>query len=106
MKVWVAAYDGPHGNSVLGAWDSEEAMYAGVARLIRQFDWWSEAVESNVNQNRDSDEEKLSKEPPADDRQCVQEYFEVMGEDPYNPKFMVDELVEVRTLLNEKEIVK
>jgi hypothetical protein len=91
MKVWVAAYDHKHGTDI-GVYESEEAAYANIAKMIRDYGYWDEAFEQI-----DGDTEIMTPKPPADDHECVWEYFKVMG-DQLESEWIDIDLREVQTL--------
>lgn len=83
MKVWVAVHN--NANSIdVGVYESETAAYAGMAKLIRDFGWWDEALEEADRQDRitvaGETNEPFPRTPPENDRECVEEYFNVMSE--------------------------
>lgn len=98
MDVWVAAHDGPNGSSILGAFKSEDGMYAGIAGLIRdgKYPWWPDALSANGLEDEEGKEIQLEATAPEDDRQCVSEYFTAVGALPYNAEYLTIDLVEVK----------
>lgn len=110
MKVWVAVHNNAGGIGVR-VYESETAAYAGMAKLIRDFGWWGEAVEESDQQDRftvaGETNEPLPRTPPENDRECVEEYFNVMAEaDGYLyeslqvDQFTVRSLDEIRGVVN------
>jgi hypothetical protein len=81
-QVWICTYENRYG---LDPWAaaSVEAAYSSVARRIREF--WQEAVEADRRLD-DEDRPPLPEEAPAEDREAVERYFEVLGEAP-RPEF-------------------
>lgn len=110
MKVWVAVHN--NANSIdVGVYESETAAYAGMAKLIREFGWWDEAVEEADQQDRivitGDQKDQFPRTPPENDRECVEEYFNVMSaadgdhcESLQVDHFNVKSLDEIRGVVN------